>query len=104
VANRESNDIGLDYKYDDEHDPNQFYRRSDHYNFAKHGVPIAFFFTGVHPDYHQPTDTADKILYDRIVKIGQVVYYAGWKTANLRHFLPKNGTAGGYNSASPSNE
>jgi Zn-dependent M28 family amino/carboxypeptidase len=100
VANRESNNITLDYTYNDEHDPNQYYRRSDHYNFAKHGVPIAFFFTGVHADYHKPTDTIDKILFDRIVKIGQVVYYAGWKTANVHAMLPKDGTGRGYRETS----
>jgi hypothetical protein len=96
AANRESNNIQLDYTYNDENDPNQFYRRSDHYNFARKGVPIAFFFTGVHVDYHQPTDTIDKILFDRMVKIGQVVYYAGWKTANFGRMFTKNGTSGGY--------
>ena len=102
AANRESNNIALDYTYNDEQDPNQFYRRSDHYNFAKHGVPIAFFFTGVHADYHQPTDTIDKILFDRIVKIGQVVYYAGWKTANVHGMLRKDGTGSGYRETSSS--
>ena len=96
VANRESNNIGLDYEYDSDRDPHQYYRRSDHYNFAKHGVPVAFFFTGDHPDYHKPTDTIDKILFDRIVKIGQVVYYAGWKTANLNGMLAKDGSGEGY--------
>jgi Zn-dependent M28 family amino/carboxypeptidase len=96
VANRESNNIGLDYRYDTDQDPNQFYRRSDHYNFARKGVPIAFFFTGDHADYHKPTDTIDKILFDRMVKIGQVVYYAGWKTANFGRTLTKNGSGQGY--------
>ena len=92
VANRESNNIALDYTYNTERDPNQFYRRSDHYNFARKGVPIAFFFTGTHADYHRPTDTIDKILFDRMVKIGQLVYYAGWKTANCGRALVKNGS------------
>ena len=96
VADSESNNIGLDYEYDNDRDPNQFYKRSDHYNFAKHGVPIAFFFTGVHADYHRPTDTVDKILFDRIVKIGQVVYYAGWMTANAGGMLPKNVSSNEY--------
>jgi Zn-dependent M28 family amino/carboxypeptidase len=96
LANRESNNIECDYHYNNEHDPEQFYRRSDHYNFAKNGVPIAFFFTGVHADYHKPTDTVDKIIFDRIVKIGQLVYYAGWKTANVGRMLVKNGTGAGY--------
>ncbi len=101
VANRESNNIALDYEYDNDQDPHQYYRRSDHYNFAKHGVPIAFFFTGEHADYHKPTDTIDKILFDRIVKIGQVVYYAGWKTANLHSMMAKDGTGAGYRDAGP---
>ena len=101
AADRESNNIGLDYTYDNDRDPNQFYRRSDHYNFARHGVPIAFFFTGVHADYHRPTDTVDKILFDRIVKIGQVVYYAGWKTANAGGLLPRNVTSNEYRDTSP---
>jgi hypothetical protein len=101
VANTESNNIGLDYDYNNDRDPHQYYRRSDHYNFARHGVPIAFFFTGEHADYHRPTDTIDKILFDRIVKIGQVVYYAGWKTANVRSMLAKNGTGEGYRENSP---
>jgi Zn-dependent M28 family amino/carboxypeptidase len=99
VANRESNNIQFDYAYNNDQDPNQFYRRSDHYNFAKNGVPIAFFFTGVHADYHRPTDTIDKILFDRMVKIGQVVYYAGWKAANLNRMLVKNGSGSGYKSS-----
>ncbi|HTY59469.1 MAG TPA: M28 family peptidase [Bacteroidota bacterium] len=101
VANAESNNIALDYDYDNDRDPHQYYKRSDHYNFARHGVPIAFFFTGEHADYHRPTDTIDKILFDRIVKIGQVVYYAGWKTANLHSMLARNGTGEGYRETSP---
>ena len=102
VANRESNNIEFDYTYDNDSDFHQYYRRSDHYNFAKHGVPIAFFFTGEHADYHRPTDTIDKILFDRIVKIGQVVYYAGWKTANLHGMMPKDGSGSGYRENSSS--
>jgi len=102
IANRESNNILLDYAYNNEEDPNQFYRRSDHYNFAKHDVPIAFFFTGVHADYHKPSDTIEKILFDRIAKIGQVVYYAGWKTANLHGMLAKDGTGSGYRESASS--
>jgi hypothetical protein len=90
VANKETENIQLDYTYDSPNDPNHFYSRSDHYNFAKRGVPVAFFFTGVHADYHRPTDTVDKILFDRIVKIGHLVYYAGWKTANFNRMFTKN--------------
>ncbi len=96
VANAESENLTLDYQYNDENDPNQFYRRSDHFNFARNGIPIVFFFTGVHVDYHQPTDTVDKILFDRMAKIGKLVYYTGWKVANFPRMFTKNGTAGGY--------
>ncbi|MBI5463366.1 MAG: M28 family peptidase [Ignavibacteriales bacterium] len=95
-ANRETENIAFDYQFNDEHDPNQFYRRSDHYNFAKNGIPIAFFFTGEHKDYHKPTDTIEKILFDRMIKIGHVVYYAGWKTANRPTMFKKDGEGGGY--------
>lgn len=58
----------LDYKYNDKKDPNRFYYRSDHYNFAKHGIPSVFLFNGTHADYHQPTDDVDKIEFDALTK------------------------------------
>ena len=90
VANRESENLTLDMTYNDPNDPNQFYRRSDHYNFARKGVPIAFFFTGEHRDYHRPTDTVDKIEFARQEKIGKLVFYTGWKLANVPRMLIKN--------------
>lgn len=73
--------LNIDYKYD-ENDPNKFYYRSDHYNFAKHNMPIIFYFNGVHKDYHQPTDTPDKIDYDLLAKRTKLVFYTAWKLAN----------------------
>ncbi|MGB2866840.1 MAG: M28 family peptidase, partial [Bacteroidota bacterium] len=96
VANDETVNFVFDYQYNDDKDPNQFYKRSDHYNFAKHGVPIVFFFTGTHADYHRPTDTVDKILFDRMAKIGKLVYTVGWKTAQMPHVFTKNVTAPTY--------
>ncbi len=96
VANTETVNLQFDYTYNNPEDPNHFYQRSDHYNFARRGVPIAFFFTGVHADYHRPTDTVDKILFDRMKDIGQVVYYAGWKTANFGRMFVKNVTSSEY--------
>ncbi|HTP12925.1 MAG TPA: M28 family peptidase [Bacteroidota bacterium] len=96
VANKETNNIQLDYTYNRPDDPNRFYQRSDHYNFARKGVPIAFFFTGVHADYHRPTDTVDKILFDRMKDIGQLVYDAGWKAANFSRMFSKNVTSTEY--------
>ena len=90
VSNKETENLVLDYTFNDDKDPNQFYRRSDHYNFAKNGVPIVFFFTGVHEDYHRPTDTVDKILFDRMARIIRVIYATGWKVANRKGGLVKN--------------
>ena len=72
----------LDYEFNEPDDPNQFYYRSDHYNFAKNGIPVVFFFTGVHEDYHKPTDTVDKIEFDRMQKIGQLAFHTAWELAN----------------------
>jgi Zn-dependent M28 family amino/carboxypeptidase len=90
VSDKETVNLILDYKYNSDKDPNQFYRRSDHYNFARNGVPIAFFFTGVHKDYHRPTDTVDKILFDRMTKIVRLIYCTGWNVANFKTKLVKN--------------
>jgi hypothetical protein len=90
VANKESENLTLDYTYNDESDPNQFYRRSDHFNFARNGIPVVFFFTGIHEDYHRPTDTVDKILFDKTARIGRLSYYLGWKVANSKSGLRKN--------------
>ncbi|MCI0708512.1 MAG: M28 family peptidase [Ignavibacteriae bacterium] len=89
-ANKESENLALDYEFNDDNDPNQFYRRSDHYNFARNGIPIVFFFTGVHEDYHRPGDDVEKILFDRTAKIGRLVYTLGWKTANMTRQLRKD--------------
>jgi len=81
-ANNTYTKLKLDYKYDDPNDPNRFYYRSDHYNFAKHGVPIIFYFNGVHADYHQPGDEVSKINFPLLAKRAQLAYYTGWELAN----------------------
>ncbi len=81
-ANNTYTKLKLDYKYDDPNDPNRFYYRSDHYNFAKHGVPIIFYFNGVHADYHQPGDEVSKINFPLLAKRAQLVFYTGWDLAN----------------------
>jgi hypothetical protein len=81
-ANNTYTRLHLDYKYDDPNDPNRFYYRSDHYNFAKHGVPIIFYFNGVHDDYHQPSDEVSKINFPLLAKRAQLVFYTGWELAN----------------------
>jgi Zn-dependent M28 family amino/carboxypeptidase len=81
-ANNAYTKIKLDYKYDDPKDPNRFYYRSDHYNFAKHNIPIIFYFNGVHEDYHKQTDEIKKINFDVMTKRTQLVYYTAWELAN----------------------
>ncbi|MFL9843294.1 M28 family metallopeptidase [Flavobacterium rhizosphaerae] len=81
-ANAKYTHLDLDYTYNDRNDPNQFYFRSDHYNFAKKGIPIIFYFNGVHADYHMPTDTPDKIEYGLMAKRAQLVFATAWELAN----------------------
>lgn len=80
----------LDRKYNDPNDPNRFYYRSDHYNFAEKGVPIIFYFNGVHPDYHRPTDTPDKINYQLMEKRAKLVFYTAWEMANRDEMLKRD--------------
>ena len=80
----------LDRKYNDPNDPNRFYFRSDHYNFAEKGVPIIFYFNGVHADYHKPTDTPDKINYPMMAKRAQLVFYTAMEMANKEEMLKRD--------------
>lgn len=81
-ANKTYTQLELDYRYNDENDPNRFYYRSDHWNFAKHDIPVIFYFNGVHEDYHKPTDTVDKIHFEKMEKITRLVFYTAWDIAN----------------------
>jgi Zn-dependent M28 family amino/carboxypeptidase len=81
-ANKKYTHLTIDYKYDALDDPNHFYSRSDHYNFAKHGIPVVFFFNGTHPDYHQPGDKPDKIEYGALAKRAQLAFVTAWEIAN----------------------
>ena len=74
--------IELDYTYNDKNDPNRFYYRSDHYNFAKNNVPVIFYFNGTHDDYHKPSDTPDKINYDLLTNRARLVFHTAWEIAN----------------------
>jgi len=87
AANKKRDNLILDYKYNDEKDPNRFYYRSDHYNFAKNNVPIIFYFNGTHPDYHQPTDDIEKINFPKMTKIARLVFYTAWEIANRENRL-----------------
>lgn len=81
-ANQKYTKLKLDYKFNDENDPNRFYYRSDHYNFAKKGIPIVFFFNGVHADYHKASDSVDKIIFESAEKVARLAFYTTWELAN----------------------
>ena len=80
----------LDRRFNDLKDPNRYYYRSDHFNFAKNGVPVIFYFNGTHADYHRPTDTVDKINFDLMAKRVKLVYYTAWEMANRSEMVKRN--------------
>ncbi len=81
-ANKNYVHLNIDYKFNDRTDPNRFYYRSDHYNFAKNGIPSVFLFNGVHADYHKATDEVDKIEFDALAKRSQLAFTIAWELAN----------------------
>jgi Iap family predicted aminopeptidase len=84
IMNQKYVGLDMDYRFNDPKDPNHFYERSDHYNFAKHGIPSVFFFNGVHADYHKKTDEPDKIEYDALAKRAQLAFVTAWELANRK--------------------
>lgn len=85
INERVNNDyvgLELDYTYNAESDPNRYYYRSDHYNFAERGIPAVFYFNGTHADYHRSTDTAEKIQFDKMANIGRLAFHTAWELAN----------------------
>lgn len=83
--------VDLSFEYDMEE---TVYRRSDHYNFARYGVPVAFFFAGFHPDYHEVSDTVEKLNYDKIYSVSRLVYALTYEIAEREQRLRKNAPAG----------
>jgi Peptidase family M28 len=100
AMNKKYTKLGLDYKYNQPNDPERIYYRSDHYNFARKGVPIIFYFNGTHNDYHRPTDTPEKINYELMKKRAQLVFYTAWEMANrnemLKRDIPMEGAPRGF--------
>jgi len=88
-TNSEFQKMKLNYYYNDPGNPERIYFRSDHWNYAKHGIPIIFYFDGIHVDYHRPTDTIDKIDFTKLTRITRLVFETGWRIANLDHRLTK---------------
>lgn len=81
-ANNTYTKLSIDYTYNDQDHPDRIYYRSDHWNFAKNNIPVIFYFNGTHDDYHQPTDTVDKIEFDLLQKRAQLVFYTAWVISN----------------------
>ncbi len=81
-ANKKYIGLNLDYKYDDRNDPENIYKRSDHYSFAEKGIPAIFFFNGIHEDYHKESDEAHKIEYDLLTKRTKLAFVLAWELAN----------------------
>lgn len=75
--------IDLDFAMNDPGDPEQIYYRSDHYSYAARGIPVVFFFSGIHPDYHGNTDHVDKINFDKMTRVSQMAYEIGERVANM---------------------
>ena len=90
AVNKKEPKLELDYKYNDPRDSEFIYYRSDHFNFAKNGVPIIFYFSGLHRDYHRPTDTPDKINYELMRKRATLVFYTAWEMANRDAMLKRD--------------
>ncbi|MBU2928634.1 M28 family metallopeptidase [Winogradskyella psychrotolerans] len=88
-ANTTFTDLHLDYKYNEDSDPNKYYYRSDHYNFALKDIPVIFFFNGEHEDYTKPTDTAEKINYPLLAKRTKLIFATAWYLANSDTRLKK---------------
>jgi Zn-dependent M28 family amino/carboxypeptidase len=89
--NKKYTNLVLDYKFDDPNDPNRIYYRSDHYNFARKGVPVLFFYDGMlQADYHKPTDDVDKINWPLYQKRAQMIFYTAWEMANRDKMLKRN--------------
>ena len=82
AINTKYTQLELDYTFNAEDDPNRFYFRSDHYNFAKKNIPIIFYFNGTHEDYHKHTDTPDKINYPILAKRTKLIFHTAWELAN----------------------
>lgn len=91
AANNKHTQLVLDYKFDDPKDPNRIYFRSDHYNFARKGVPVLFFYDGMlKADYHRPTDDVEKINFTLMEKRARMIFFTAWEMANRNEMLKRD--------------
>lgn len=86
--------LSLNYKYDKPDDPERIYERSDHYEYARKGIPVAFYFTGLHRDYHEPSDEVARIDFDKLQRVSRTILATAWTLANRdeRPRLDRNAT------------
>ena len=82
-VNKDYLDLSFNYKYDEPSDPNRFFFRSDHYNYAKKGVPIIFYFSGVHADYHRASDEIGAIDFGKMERVARTIYATAYALAEL---------------------
>jgi Zn-dependent M28 family amino/carboxypeptidase len=82
VNRRQARPMGLDYSFDTPGHPEQIYCRSDHYSYARYGVPVTFFTTGLHEDYHKPSDEPEKVDYDKLARVTQLISDVAGEVAN----------------------
>lgn len=82
ATNKAFLNLQFNYKYDDPNDPERYFYRSDHYNYARKGVPIIFYMDGDHEDYHQPSDSIEKINFEAMEKVARTIFATGWELAN----------------------
>ncbi|MDA9774453.1 M28 family peptidase [Saprospiraceae bacterium] len=90
-VNQEFTQLVMDYTYNSESDPNRYYFRSDHYNFAKNGIPAIFFFNGTHADYHQASDTVEKINFEKMEQVTKHIYHLAFELANQEKAIVVDG-------------
>lgn len=89
-TNSEFTKLELDSAFDNDKDPNRYYQRSDHYNFAKNNIPVIFYFNGTHADYHKPSDTLEKINFPLLRKRAQLVFLTAWELLNRHERIKLN--------------
>lgn len=82
ATNKSFMNLNFNYKYDDPNDPQGFFSRSDHYNYARKGIPVIFYMDGVHADYHRPSDSVEKINFDQMEKVTKTIFATAWTLAN----------------------
>ena len=83
AVNKSYLDLSFNYRFDDPRDPEQYFYRSDHFNYARKGIPIIFYMDGDHEDYHRPSDSIEKIDFRQLERVTRTIHATAWELANL---------------------